>query len=202
MGETVIYACDVGSIAGGNFAWTSSARGKRGSIDINELVAEITRDIRSGGKIAIGFECPLFIPCPVASSDIGKARDCDGNKAYTSSVGASVAMTGLSQVAWILNEIHKTCPNTKAATSQHEFLNGEADILVWEAFVTGESKGKDHVQDAYIAMRAFQLNQEAEGKGTGDSSPNPMSFAGAIILWSGMASDPSLLRTPCIVIKP
>ena len=198
----IVYVCDVGSIAKRNFAWTSSARGKRGSIDINELVAEITRDIRSRNKIAIGFECPLFIPCPVASSDIGKARDCDGNKAYTSSVGASVAMTGLSQVAWILNEIHKKCPNVKATTSWRAFTKGEADILIWEAFVTGDSKGADHIQDAYIAMKAFQLNQEAKERGIVDSCSNTMSFAGALILWSGMASDLSLLRQPCIVIKP
>ena len=202
MGEVVIYACDVGSIARNKFAWTSSTRGEAGSGDIEELVEEVVGDIKANQQIAIGFECPLFIPCPEFSEDVGKARSGDGDRAYTASVGASAAMTGLSQVAWILCAVHARCPEAEATTSWQTFIDNNVDLFIWEAFVTGKDKAADHIHDAYVAMKAFQKNIERIEEASCVSCPNPVSLAGAMILWSGMSDDLNLLHIPCITLRP
>jgi hypothetical protein len=202
MGEIVVYACDVGSIARRRFAWTSSRRGEDGSREIGELVDEVVENLNSGNKAAIGFECPLFIPCASLSKDVGKARVGDGNRAYTAAPGACAAMTGLSEMAWVLNEIHKRMPGEKATTSWKAFLGGEANVFVWEAFVSGKKELTDHIQDACQAVMSFQEHQDNLEQASCVSCENPLSFAGAIILWSEMSDDTRLLRTPCIVIKP
>jgi hypothetical protein len=198
----IVYACDVGSIARKRFGWTSSTRGAKGSRDIEELVDEVVKDVKAGNRIAIGFECPLFIPVTVSSKDVGKARVGDGDKAYTAAPGACAAMTGLSELAWVLHEIHEKMPDVKATTSWTAFLGGEASVFVWEAFVSGKKELTDHIRDAFLAVRAFQENQDNLEQASCVSCENPLSFAGAIILWAGMSDDLSLLKTPCVVIRP
>jgi len=75
-------------------------------------------------------------------------------------------------------------------------------VFVWEAFVSGKKERTDHIEDAYQALTAFQENQDNLEQASCVSCENPLSFAGAIILWSGMSDDFSLLKMPCVVIRP
>ena len=131
-------------------------------------------DIKAGNRIAIGFECPLFIPCTALSKDVGKARVGDGDKAYTAAPGACAAMTGLSEMAWVLHEIHERMPDEEATTSWKVFLGEEANVFVWEAFVSGKKERTDHIEDAYQALTAFQENQDNLEQASCVSCENPL----------------------------
>src|SRR5690606_39715762 len=58
-----VSCADVGSVSKNNFGWwsTSTASGNRPS----ELVTHIVSELETGGAVALGFECPLFVPINV-----------------------------------------------------------------------------------------------------------------------------------------
>jgi hypothetical protein len=196
-----IYACDVGSIKRNNFGWASSHSGSRGSKDIAALVKSVVTDFSSGTKVSMGFECPLFIPCPTRLEDIGSARVGERNRAYTSSPAACATVTGLSELAWILKKIHEECPEARATTRWSEFIEGNSQLFIWEAFISGVDKGADHIEDASLAVRAFEKFLKADDRASLVTCDRPASFAGMLILWAEMSDDVTLLRDPCIVLK-
>jgi hypothetical protein len=205
--DLVIYVADVGSIAKKKFAWVSSAEPKAACRDIRAMGDAIANDLRSQRKVAIGFECPLFIPCPEDEEQLGRARkgECSpltGNKPFSASAGACVAMTGLPELGWVLRHVKSECPNARATTQWREFDEGDADIFAWEAFVAGKSKGKSHHEDARRALQAFQ---DACGQIEGASCVTcdaPFSLAGALVIWAGLSDDESLLHKTCSVLRP
>lgn len=196
-----IYACDVGSIKRGNFGWASSRGGSRGSTDIEDLVSHVAKDLNEGVKVALGFECPLFIPCPERAEGIGRARVGDGNRAYTSNPAACATVIGLSELAWVLSRIHENCPDVRATTRWNELNRGDSELFIWEAFISGTDKGADHIEDAELAVRAFEKNLESLDDASCVTCENPASFAGMFILWAGLSGDITLLGDACIVLK-
>jgi hypothetical protein len=159
MDSISIFAVDVGSPR--TFAWVSDA-GLSGK-DGDTLAAEIARAFASGRRVAVGFECPLFIPVPLEWADIGKPRLCEGNRSWSAGTGATVTIYGLHEIAWILAKLRKiTGATTAVFFSPETWLEfHEPCLLLWEAFVTGADKGRDHADDAERACQAFrQLLQE------------------------------------------
>src|SRR2546423_844956 len=79
-----VFCADIGSIAQKSFAW---ARGIPGSDDeevhepgsIESLARAVVFQLEQERPVALGFEMPLFVPVPVESSRLGKARPCDVN---------------------------------------------------------------------------------------------------------------------------
>jgi hypothetical protein len=60
------HCADVVSIAGGRFRWANRSRGSEGSgTSIEDLGSHLCRDLGGGPPIALGFECPLFVPLAV-----------------------------------------------------------------------------------------------------------------------------------------
>jgi hypothetical protein len=81
----VIYCADIGSVPNGRFgwAWTDSnetiVESHRGGMEIADLVNAVVQDLAAGRSIALGFECPLFVPVPEEPLHLGRARLGDGN---------------------------------------------------------------------------------------------------------------------------
>src|SRR5688572_27124533 len=126
LSDITVYACDVGSVAQGNFWWCSSHEGREPSSDLRAFSEALVTDLRSGMPVALGVECPLFIPCPSDLADIGRARrgECGretGNKPYNAPAGACAVMTGLPALGWVLREVKKACPSASATTNVNEF---------------------------------------------------------------------------------
>lgn len=207
--QVVCYAIDAGSAAKGKFAWVSSRDRAVWSSDIKSLAQSICDDIGSGGQVAVGIECVLFVPCPEEPSNLGKARkgECTpetGNKAFTASAGACATMTGLPSLAWVLRQVHAQQPDAKATTRWQEFRDGKAKIYVWEAFVSGSEKASpksDH-GDALLALDSFEQNLKGGSLQSRVTAENPISLAGALILWAGLAEDLRLLHEGCLVLRP
>lgn len=203
------YVIDAGSIPRKKFAWVSSGDRKKRSRDIEELAADICRDIAIGRKVSIGIECALFIPCTEDPNKLGKARkgDCapeTGSKAFTAAPGACATMTGLPALAWVLHRIKQEHPDITATTQWDDFRAGKAHLFLWEAFVSGKEKaasGKHH-DDALLALKAFENDAEDGRLESRVTAENPFSLPAATILWAGLSEDVSLLHEPCVVLRP
>jgi len=69
MRDLVIFCADVGSVKSGNFGWARS-EAKDASVADNDasrpadLAEAVVRELRAGCPVALGFECPLFVPVP------------------------------------------------------------------------------------------------------------------------------------------
>ena len=83
----------------------------------------------------------------------------------------------------------------------NRFLNNEANVFIWEAFVSGAAKGQLHADDAAIAVRAFWSAYPDIGGATAIQAESPYSLIGAALLRAGLSTDLTLLSLPCIVIK-
>jgi hypothetical protein len=205
--DIVAYAVDAGSIPKGRFAWACSKDRSAWSSSIDELAEAIAADLRGRRKVALGFECPLFIPVSDEPDELGKARDGEctpetGSKPFTAAAGACATMTGLPSLAWVLRAVHEGAPEAKATTRWDAFESGDAEVFVWEAFVSGKEKTNSHQSDALAAMEAFEKSLSAMSTPTRVTCENPLSLAGTAILWAGMSDDLSLLHDAAVVLRP
>jgi hypothetical protein len=202
----VIYCADIGSVPNNRFGW---ARGEdtaegiephRGGAEIVELVDEIADDLNQGHRVALGFECPLFIPVPSHPLQLGRARPGEGNRSWSAGAGSGALATGLAEAAWILSELRSRCPTAVVHLDWAEF--GDAGgLFLWEAFVSSKAKGTTHVGDAAIAVEAFREALPDPRAANALGGERPLSLLGAALVWSGWASNVELLHEACVVIK-
>jgi len=204
--EIAIYAIDVGSIKRKNFAWAKHG-GKAGT-EIKDLADNIVKDLKQNKRVALGVECPLFVPCPRDPQGLGKARDAEKSpgegRAFSATAGACAAMTGMTQLAWILRDVKERCGDLCGTTCWGEFFESEnCRLYIWEAFVSGKSKGKDHSDDAKAAVRAFDFVVRNSDKGpiSAVSREGSFSIAEALLLWAGLSADSKALNRSCVVVK-
>lgn len=207
--QPVIYAADIGSVAHGRFGWArvDSARNdvdveRGGSAEIAALVDAVADDLGAGRPVALGFECPLFVPVPGQSVELGKSRPGEGSHAFSAAAGAGALVTGLVEAAWVLRELRKHCRAAIAFLDWTDFVGAGGGLFLWEAFVSGSGKGISHVDDARLAAAAFRAALPNPLGARAVDAPSPLSLIGAVLLWSGWSQDLNVLRQPCLVIKP
>jgi hypothetical protein len=201
MRSLAIYCADVGSIAGGKFGWAGRTSGWEGSgTSIEELGSQVSRDLDGGSPVALGFECPLFVPFGGAPARLGCARDGEGARPWSAHAGAASLATGLVQVAWLLADIRqRTAGRHRAYLNWADFGVESRGLFVWEAFVSAKAKGQSHVDDARAAIDAFV-----------DALPDPRScimsrdtysLVGAALLRTEWTRDVAILSQPAVVIR-
>jgi hypothetical protein len=208
--DIAVFCADIGSIKTGRFGW-ARARAKadaplswRGGTDIRDLARLVASDLALGSKVALGFECPLFVPVPDDPERLTSGRSCDGNRPWSAAAGAAALATGLTETLWILREIRR---QTDSAPLPYldwaDFLPASSGILVWEAFISGSAKkkGGSHEDDARVAVQAFV--DRANRRDLHRVLDRPVrSLIGAALLQTGWTSDIAFLDEPCIVVKP
>ena len=203
-----VYCADVGSIRSGNFGWARmdvperAVTRERGGDVIEDLVDAAAGDIADGVPVALGFECPLFVPVPEDPQRLGGARVGEGNRPWSAGAGAGALATGLAQAAWVLRRLRVRAPSERAFLDWENFAEARRGLFLWEAFVTDKAKATTHVDDAYVAVRCFA-----------DSLPNParanaidesvvLSLVGSCLAWSGWVDNGSdVLGVPCLVLR-
>ena len=205
--NAIIYCADIGSVPNGRFGWARSEPGEepierhRGGSEIVDLVDAVADDLAARQAVALGFECPLFVPVPEHALRLGAARPGDGNRAWSAGAGAGALTTGLVQVAWILRELHRHCPDSEPYLDWNDFTRAGGGLFLWEAFVTDRAKAATHVDDATVAVAAFRDALPDPTAANAVTADRPLSLLGAALLWSGWADDVALLHAPCLVIK-
>jgi hypothetical protein len=202
--DLAVYCADVGSIAGGNFGWArvyAEGGSVTGGQEIEQLVEELASDL-SERPVALGLECPLFVPLPSNSKNLGRARAGEGTRPWSAHAGAAALGAGLVQAPWILGKVRDKVGPTAAYLAWSEFVADGHGVFLWEAFVSSTAKGTTHVEDAQIGAKAFRdaLPDPTRANALSDTG-QVLSLIGAALLRTGWLVEPTALSTPCIVIK-
>ena len=196
-----IYCADVGSIPEGNFAW---ARGERRSAvkithkgkNIAELAERILLDFGTGRPVALGFECPLFLPVRDDPLTITEQRDGEHGHPWSGGPGPPVLVTGLAQTLWLLKTVRR--PRIRPFLDWNDFTRAGKGLFLWEAFVL--SRGRSHEKVAVTAVKLF-AREVHRIRPAGGLQPDVQSLIGAALLRTGWSQDLSLLKRSCVVIK-
>ncbi len=204
MDNFVVCAVDIGSVRKGRLGWCRSVSHQKfqGGTDIQSLVNLLAQDLSTGMSIAIGFECPLFVPIPDDPILLTSQRTGEYGRPWSAGAGSAALATGLSESVWILEQIRKRSNRRVIPTLKwEEFRSAEANLLVWEAFVTRNAKSVSHQGDAETAVKTFWTAFSDISQATAVTADNPYCLIGAALLRAGMTNDLSILFQQCIVLK-
>lgn len=213
--EIRVVAVDVGSVRS-NFAWAGldlpgrRPVGEGGRHPEGAAVAALDA-LGSGVPVALGFEAPLMVPVsPVGPVDgwmtLGRARQgetVDGHsRPWSAGAGSGALATGLVQMAWVLERIGSGSPALRCTTRPELWLAGDADLFVWEAFVSGTGKPvpagiTQHAADAAAAADTFADRLEQGSLSASDVVCTPASsfnLAAAAAAYAGLAIASNELR--------
>lgn len=199
----VIVCADVGSVARKNFGWWSEAGGS-GSLP-SALAEHVAGLLNSGRRVALGFECPLFVPLAEDQLALTRARPGEGSRAWSAGAGCGALAVGLVEVVWVLKAIRAHLARDVAAyLSWDEFaaLQGTPSLLLWEAFVSGSAKLPSHVEDAQVGAYALARSRDDPSKANAVACDGEIhSLIGAALLRTGWRSDVDVLQEPCLVMR-
>jgi hypothetical protein len=206
MRDLVVFCADVGSVRSGNFGWARSERDAPSVADYDssspaDLAKATVHELLSGRPVALGFECPLFVPVPDLDSALGAARKGEGNRAWSAGAGVGALATGLVQAAWVLRAIRARCPESDLHLTWADLCASGQGLLIWEAFVSAGAKGMTHVDDATTAVAAFSAALPDPTTASAITADRPLSLAGTVGLWSGWLDEPIALHQVPLVIR-
>lgn len=212
---TRVVAVDVGSVRT-NFAWAGlDLPGRRpvgqGGRHPEGAALAVLEAINAGVPVALGFEAPLMVPVsPVGPVDgwmtLGQARQgetVDGrSRPWSAGAGSGALATGLVQLAWVLERIGSEAPRLRCTTRPEPWTAGQAELFVWEAFVSGDGKPvssgiSQHAADAAAAADTFADRLEQATLSTSDVVCTPASsfnLAAAAAAYAGLAIASDELR--------
>ena len=210
-----VYCADVGSMRTGkkrkenHFGWAGLSIGPNGQQSSwedgknpQELADAVADGLNLGAKVALGFECPLWVPVREDPKTLTSQRYGEGSPSWASQTAATVLTTGLVQVSWILQKIREKPVNVRAFLDWNSYRTSEDGLFIWEAFVSGKAKTDSHIGDAKVAVCAFvDALPSLETSITEPPGSQTRSLIGAALLWASWSKDLSLLHQPCKVIK-
>jgi hypothetical protein len=203
--DTIVWVADVGSIKNNKFGWCRSTPQKRDDVcgtDILEFTEGIVNDVMKGAKVALGFECPLFVPVTEDPIGLTSARKGEGDRSWSAGAGCGALAVGLTETAWIFDRLKRSCKQEIVPTLiWDEFFSGDCNLFIWEAFVTKQAKATSHYGDAQVAASSFWSKYPNITNASSVYAENPFSLVGAALLRSGITSNLDFLRQPVVVIR-
>jgi hypothetical protein len=201
--DVCIGVIDVGSPKSGNLGWAiRKGEQKSHGDDFDEFIAEFAKQC-DGCPAALGFEAPLFVPIRDKAHELTNARKGEGGRPWSASAGATVLTVALPVVTYTLSKLCTRIEGYEASLDWKSWGAGANELLVWEAFVSGSSKGDDHWHDADIAAGAFHYGLDNLDAINAIEEPEVLSLVGAALIHSGWAeASVSILKTPALVVKP
>jgi hypothetical protein len=161
----VTYAIDIGSTRNGKFAWLRLESPPRAPCEsgtsIDKCVEAVVRDLRDELPVALGTECPAFIPIPENSANLSRGRKGERDRSCFAPAGGYVTVLGLHQLAWILREVKGKLGSVPSFTLEpgawSMLKTGGSRLLLWEAFVSGEAHSETDLADAETAAVEFEM---------------------------------------------
>lgn len=215
MRDLITYCADIGSVCGGRFGWArvepDEPHPPEGGKSIDDLVRAVAADLKRR-PVALGFECPLWLPYPAQSKDLGRARPGEGRHPWSAGAGAAVLATGLVQLPWILEGLRRLLPGASSHTDWAQFEKAGSGLFLWEAFISGAGKAGPgisesldvDVRDATIAASEFARRSRLGAMTTDLPAPEAgavISVLGLALAASGWSGDQAVLRRDCLVLK-
>lgn len=203
MEHLAVICADVGSIKAKKFGWAASLPdgAEFSGTEITDFAKTIAQQLQHGNKVALGFECPLFVPIRDNPVEVNGARSGEGNRPWSAGAGTGALATGIVEVLWVMNEVTRYLGQSPTATVEwNEFLHSDS-VFLWEAFVTSSAKGAAHEEDAEIAVKQFVQSLPNPLLHNAVEEKSVLSLVGAAALRSGWSNSQSILEKPCLVIK-
>jgi hypothetical protein len=209
--ELVVACLDVGSAT--NTGWAVLSDGKlRTGTDIETFAVELIEELRIGRSIALGFECPLYVPVRANPADLLQQREGERGRPWSASAGATALVAGLAQIRWLMSKLNQGYSTLRGTTRWSQLIGGESQLFLWEAFVSSEGDplavpaaildGSVHEQDAAIAAETFFGRVCAEATPSSDLvGGSALSLAGMQLIAAQLTEDLSLLHESCIVVR-
>jgi len=202
------FCVDVGSIAGGNFAWAHvgpDGDERRPGTDIEILADHISQCLSGAGSgsVALGFESPTFIPVRPCPDELGKQRAEEKGRPWSGGPGGTVLPTGLVQMLWLFRTLKLRNVGVKAHVDWIDFEQSGGGLFIWEAFVSHKRRRSTHEEDAQAAAREFQKKAVKGDLNTSDSESRSeyFSLAGAALSWAGIETPANVLETPLVFVS-
>src|SRR5258708_1982581 len=128
-----VAVIDIGSLP--NLGWAVDGPSINDSGTEIDTCIEVYARALKRGPLALGFEAPMFVPYGRKRCDLDKARNGDGDRAFSASAGACVLTKALVIVPYILEGLR--CRATVARpTFKWRGEISKQDLLLFEAFVT------------------------------------------------------------------
>ena len=205
MSDLSILCADVGSVVQNNFAWAAGS-GKSSTVDtdtsIENFAERIAEDLRSGIRVAVGFECPLFVPVRDKPSTLTRGRNGEGNRPWSAGAGAAALCTGLVEMVWVFRQVRTALGESASCTFDWKrFTAGDARLFLWEAFVSGQQKRQNHEADARAAVDAFRHALPDPSRANKIDERDVLSLVGVALMRAGWPMDQDSLSRPCLVIR-
>jgi hypothetical protein len=205
IGTVHVAVIDIGK-PGKNLGWAIVGHSPEQGTDIDDCIKALANRL-SSGPLALGFEAPMFVPKRVDPLSLTKARkgECVGgvNRPFSAGAGASVIVTALVVVPYVLSGLKRLCPNASAHLDWHRKLARPNELLLFEAFVTDQPKERSHPQ---CDMEDAKLAAETAFRGLADTAnfqssidePECLSLLAAMMVRTDWGGD---LKQPCLVVR-
>jgi hypothetical protein len=194
-----VAVVDIGSLP--NLGWAVEGQSVNGSGTDIDMCVEVLATAKKKGPLALGFEAPMFVPLGRKRRDLDKARNGDGDRAFSASAGASVLTKALVIVPYILEGLRSRAKVARPTFKWRGEIS-KRDLLLFEAFVTHVGKSVSHEQCARLAIMRFR---EGCSKGASFESAVQetcsLNLLGAILLRIGWSDDLKMLSEPCLVVR-
>lgn len=208
----IVYCAHVGLVSKDRFGWTRSPElrapySETDQSNIGSLARRVADDLAEGLAVALGFECPLFIPVRDKPEEMRKARNGEGNRPWSAATGLGSLNVGLSQTLWLLRMSQTLLEGTgRAFLDWNSFLDAGKGLFVWEAFVSGdanpsESDADSDAEDPAAAVWSFVDALPTPEDENAIEEDSVHSLIGAALLRTGWSDDVELLSTPCLVLR-
>lgn len=209
--HTRVVGVDIGSVARGRFAWAAIDAPaltlvKQGP-DPETAVRALAEGLEAGGRAALVLEAPVAVPVPPGWQDLGRARDGDGDRAWSATAGACALATGLAQAAWLLARLKEIHPDTAATTRPDRWTSPDGPrLLLAEALVSGAGKpvptaAGPHAADAEAAARGLAERLPDLSSDVHCAPHRPFNLFAAAALWAELDIPPEELRTEVLVVR-
>lgn len=196
-----IFCVDIGSEAKGRLGWAKSTDPAFEGTGLQTLADEVTSALVHGSRVALGFECPLFVPIYPEPARLTSARVGEGSRPWSAGAGAGALAIGLTQVVWVLRALKSQLQASVPATLNWTSFEREGGLFLWEAFVSAGAKAEGHAADALVAIHAFETALPDPTTSNAIQAHDVHSLIGAAMLRTGWASDLAVLAQPCLVIR-
>jgi hypothetical protein len=200
-----VAVIDIGK-PGKNLGWAVDEPSEQGT-DLDACIEALAAALREDA-LALGFEATQFVPFRDDQMALTQARQGEAGpglaRAFSAGAGATVLVTSLVIVPYVLQRLRKRVPTATATLDWRRPMNEPGRLLLWEAFVTDQRKdgAKRHVEDACLAIADFRRGiAHPAPLESSVTAPKCLSLLGAALLRTEWSADVTLLSTPCLVVR-
>ena len=184
----LVIAIDVGGPE--KIGWAASSGQSGVGSDLDSILAEAARALDRGIPVALGFEAPIWTPRREDLKRITSRRlgaEVTFNRAWSAGAKSPTAGAALGLMPWCFTQIAKHTKKRLATTSPIAFRD-RGGLFVWEAFVSGDAKAVTHMDDASLALAAFQARDLLAPSDVPDEPA--VNLAAAALMATGWTIDP------------